>query len=203
MNLSQAELAGKILCRDHERPEGCKFGNLCKFYHDPSKVTLRVSKTDDCVFWMEGDCKYESRLCRNIHDPDKFGTKEKFRRQELNGGKAQKSFLVQNLAGVGQVSDGNTSLFRQSQLGSVANCLQPGGLQQGGAYLVQGGLGGNLVLHQQHGQAGLGHNLVVQQLPQPMQGQGMGGQMGTLVRMPMVQSNQTVWGGMPGGVGGQ
>ena len=118
----------------------------------------------------------------------------------------QNSFLVQSLAGVGQGSDGNTTMFRQNQLGAVTNCLQPGGLQQGGAYLVQGGHGGNLVFHQQPGQVGMGPNLVMQQLTQPGQGVSLGRQMGIMVRMPVMQSYQSVtgvWGGIPGVMGGQ
>ena len=97
--------------------------------------------------------------------------------------------LVQSLARVGQGSDGNSSMFRQNQLGAVTNCLEPGGLQQVGAYLVQGGHGGNLVFHQQPGQVGMGPNLVIQQLTQPGQGVSLGGQMGTMVRMPVMQPN--------------
>ena len=57
-NTSQVD-PSKVPCRDHEKPEGCKFGDLCKFFHDPARVTLKVTKSEDCGFWMEGSWKYD------------------------------------------------------------------------------------------------------------------------------------------------
>ena len=140
----------QAVCRDHERPEGCRFGDMCKFFHDPSRETVKVFKTEDCVFWLEGACKYESKMCRNIHDPTKFGTKEKFRRQDLNAAKAtNSSFLVTSLAGSGQAS-----------VGSVV----------GGQQITAGMLGG----HSQLQQAPVG------QVPQLVQQQHLGGVQGAL-----------------------
>ena len=32
-------------------------------------------KTKDCTYWMEGQCKFSDKVCWNIHNVDKKGTK--------------------------------------------------------------------------------------------------------------------------------
>ena len=65
------------VCRDLERPGGCRDGQPCKFYHPQGRGVEAEVKTNDCVFWMEGSCKFSNEHCKGKHDPAKYKTKVK------------------------------------------------------------------------------------------------------------------------------
>ena len=62
----------KVNCRDVNKPNGCVWGERCKFNHSEE---VRVVKEKDCSYWMDGHCRYEEKVCWNIHDPVKKGSK--------------------------------------------------------------------------------------------------------------------------------
>ena len=167
-------------CRDHDKPEGCKFGDTCKFFHDKSKETFRIQKTGDCSFWLDGSCKYSDKMCRNVHNPAKKGLKIKPRRQE-------ESFLVQNLAGAGQVFGGMSAVHGhvQPMAGQVQQCMQPHQQHAAhGSQVLIPGHGPGLVMQPGAGQLGsqigfpIGQQVSQAGQPMPMWGNivSMGGQ---------------------------
>ena len=62
----------KIKCRDINKPTGCAWGTCCRFDHGDEP---RLVKQTDCSYWMDGHCRYEEKVCWNIHNPEKKGCK--------------------------------------------------------------------------------------------------------------------------------
>ena len=60
-----------VQCRDFEKPNGCSWGDKCKFLHGEKQG---LGKTKDCSYWMDGNCHYLDS-CWNIHNPAKKGVK--------------------------------------------------------------------------------------------------------------------------------
>ena len=113
-------------CLDQDRVGGCPYGDLCRFTHDEGREEIKIQKTEDCGFWMEGSCGFTDKACRHIHDPKKIGTRSRQEARRSHGG----SFLGQSNPAA-QIS--------MSQAGAGAG----GGLQLltagGQLYLHQGG----------------------------------------------------------------
>ena len=164
---------GRPRCLDQDRSEGCKFGDTCRFIHDEGRMEIKVAKSEDCTFWLEGACRFADKSCRNIHDPKKRGSKP---RQEVRRsiGVANTSFLGQDNL-LNQQTVGHTSAVPGLQLVSSGGQLY---LHQGGQVVqqVQTGSGGlqQAVLGLQSIQPGLQN---VQMGMQGMQSGLQGGQM--------------------------
>ena len=62
----------KIQCRDFDKPNGCQWGEQCRFLHG---VKQGLEKTKDCSYWMDGECRYPEKVCWNKYDPAKKGHK--------------------------------------------------------------------------------------------------------------------------------
>ena len=63
-----------IRCKDFTKPTGCSWGERCKFDHSGEAGLV---KTKDCAYWEEGQCRFSDKVCWNIHDTAKKGTKPK------------------------------------------------------------------------------------------------------------------------------
>ena len=173
----------KEVCRDLERPGGCHYGQGCKFYHPPGRGGEVEVKTNDCVFWMEGSCKFSNEHCKGKHDAAKFKTKMKEPRQN-------QSDFVQTLvkAAVSQALAGVSGT----------------GLAQGGLGATSGGGQQNLG----HQQAPIQQQLQVQQTQAPMQymfqppGMMMvPHQPQVMMQQPNIGGQQVAWGGQGGLLG--
>ena len=69
----EAKNKSKTKCKNTDKPGGCRWGAKCRFAHEEG----RLGKTTDCSFWLDGSCRFTEKMCWNIHDPDKKGTKAK------------------------------------------------------------------------------------------------------------------------------
>ena len=69
----EAKNKTKTKCKNTDKPGGCRWGVKCKFAHEEGQLV----KTSDCAFWLDGNCRYSEKMCWNIHEPDKKGTKAK------------------------------------------------------------------------------------------------------------------------------
>ena len=64
----------KIQCKNINKPEGCPWGTKCRFDHGDEHG---LEKKPDCSFWMDGHCRFSDKVCWNMHDPSKKGSKSK------------------------------------------------------------------------------------------------------------------------------
>ena len=71
------ENKSKQLCRDVMKPEGCRWGKRCLYFHPPGSIPSATQSGDkpDCSFWLAGYCKYSENECRGKHEPSKCGAK--------------------------------------------------------------------------------------------------------------------------------
>ena len=149
-------------CTDQDFPGGCKYGDICRYAHNQGREELKIVKTEDCGFWLEGFCRFPDRSCRFIHDPVKKGSEPR-QDNRRSGGLVNGSFLGLNLAGQGSAS---THLPAQGQHAGAG-----GGLQLVAAgdqvFLQQAGQ----ALHQVQPQQGAQQQQVVQphQILHPIQ----------------------------------
>ena len=60
------ENKSKQLCRDVMKPEGCRWGKRCLYFHPPGSIPSATQSGDkpDCSFWLAGYCKYSENECR-------------------------------------------------------------------------------------------------------------------------------------------
>ena len=63
-----------IKCKDFNKPNGCSYGDRCKFDHI-KEGGLEARK--DCSHWLEGECNFTDKACKYSHDPTKKGIKMK------------------------------------------------------------------------------------------------------------------------------
>ena len=81
----------KQLCRDSMKPEGCRWGKRCMFFHPPGSTptSAQSGEKPDCSFWLAGYCKYSEHKCRGKHEASKCGSKPRKSNQhkpaETNG----------------------------------------------------------------------------------------------------------------------
>ena len=61
----------KIMCRNLGKPEGCNWGETCKFVHEERWLV----KNTECAFWLDGHCRFSEKDCWNNHDPTKKGSR--------------------------------------------------------------------------------------------------------------------------------
>jgi hypothetical protein len=119
-------------CLDQDRRGGCTFGDTCRYIHDQGREEIRVQKTEDCGFWLEGSCRFTDKACRNIHDPKKIGTKPK---QEV-----RRSIGVTSSSFLGQGNPVLPHSVGQQGVGAGLQLVTAGGqlyLQQGGQVIQQ------------------------------------------------------------------
>ena len=159
------------------------FRDTCRYVHDEGRDDIRIVKTEDCGFWLEGSCRFTDRACRNIHDTNKRGTKPKQEPRRSFGGSTNGSFLghgnpaghtSQGQKGAGQglqlVTAGGQVFLQQG--GKVLQQVQPVLGQLGGQQGVQLG---NLGAQGQHGQAFQGGQVGYQAGQFNSQQAGLGG----------------------------
>ena len=126
----------KPRCLDQDRTGGCPYGDGCRLYHDEGREELKVQKTEDCSFWLDGNCRFTDKACRFIHDQKKKGSRIRQEARKSSGG----PFL-------GQVNPAAQPSIAQPGVGTGLQLITSGGQ----LYLQQGGQ----VLGIQQGQQGL------------------------------------------------
>ena len=73
---SRAGSPERAECRDLSKPDGCRFGAKCKFYHPAGKgMVVERQQNQDCMHWVEGHCNFADR-CKYKHIPEKKGSKQ-------------------------------------------------------------------------------------------------------------------------------
>ena len=72
------------LCRDSMKPEGCRWGKGCMFFHPPGSTPTSAQSGEklDCSFWLAGYCKYSESECRGKHEASKRGAKPRKMNQQ-------------------------------------------------------------------------------------------------------------------------
>ena len=110
-------------CLDQDRAGGCPFRDTCRYVHDEGRDDIRIVKTEDCGFWLEGSCRFTDRACRNIHDTNKRGTKPKQEPRRSFGGSTNGSFLGHGNP-AGHTSQGQKSAGQGLQLVSAGDQQQ-------------------------------------------------------------------------------
>ena len=185
---------GRGVCRDLDKPGGCQWGARCRYFHPEERGRSSESKTKDCVFWMEGGCKFSPEYCQGIHDQNKFKTKQPRQDKQDFVQALVKDAVSQALTG----GDGGAQQGLKAGQG-VQSFLQAG---QGGQSFQQAGQGAGIF--QQAGQSAVLHqNLPMQYVYQQQPNQMMMMPQNQLQPMMMLQQpglmgQQVAWGGVQG-----
>ena len=120
------------------KPGGCQWGPRCRYLHPEGRETSMQSKTKDCVFWMEGACKFSPEFCQGLHDAAKFKTRQpKQVKQDFVQALVKDAVSQALTGGAGQAQQGG-----QPWAGQGASTFQGAG--QGGNIFQQAGQGGGV-----------------------------------------------------------
>ena len=152
--VSRTRYLAKPRCLDQDRLGGCPYGDLCRYTHDEGKEEIKIQKTEDCGFWLDGYCRFTDKACRNIHDQKKKGTRIRQEARRSHGGSllGQGNPAAQlSMSQAGAAAGGGLPLLTAGgqlylhQGGQVIQQVQPVlGLQGGQQSVQQGGQIGGL-----------------------------------------------------------
>ena len=123
----------QILCRDINKPGGCRYKERCQFFHPPGSNEAfsqpSLEGKPDCSYWMDGHCKIPEERCKGKHDPLKYKTKVKILKQTIPDVNNQD--FVQTL--VGALSQALTGVQQQVQVSMAPSPPPARGQKQPGA----------------------------------------------------------------------
>ena len=86
---SREERKARGVCYDMSKPGGCRFGSRCKYEHPAEQ-----GKREDCYHWLQGACMFPDYKCKNIHDQQKKGMRQKQQQQQQQQAFAEAPAMV-------------------------------------------------------------------------------------------------------------
>ena len=101
----------RTVCRDL-LSGWCSYGSACRHFHPEGVGREAQVKQVDCIHWLDGSCMFPDNKCKNIHDPNKKGTKKKATKQDFSEALAMVKEVRDAVAGgalINQAGQGNST----------------------------------------------------------------------------------------------